>query len=219
MTLDPNPTALDLTLQSSQVTVAARREIASRLWGYRGAWPSREGAGSDPYFSYYSRQSHFFDPGCETFATTHRDIIDIANLLQQNLKRDAVKQSLQAKFGPGNSSHENQKLESSIDLATRLLVMLRVGGHPDSFSPFKPLSWEQGTSLQEFMSNTFSPPKILLKGRIKLEKSFTARNLVRIAKMKIVWTDNLADHLRILDEDTQIAIFHHASFLEVVRNR
>jgi len=50
--------------------------------------------------------------------------------------------------------------------------------------------------------------------RVKLDRPFTARNLERIAGLKIVWTDNLPDHLRLMRDDTEVAIYHHASFLE-----
>ena len=32
-----------------------------------------------------------------------------------------------------------------------------------------------------------------------------------------MWTDNLADHLRLTDDDKRVHIFHHASFLEAQR--
>jgi hypothetical protein len=40
-----------------------------------------------------------------------------------------------------------------------------------------------------------------------------------MAGLEIVWTDNLADHLRLTDDDTKVHIFHHASFLEIQRTR
>jgi len=49
---------------------------------------------------------------------------------------------------------------------------------------------------------------------VKLEKIFNARNLGRIAGIEIEWTKNLADHLRLIDEDRKVAIFHHATYLE-----
>jgi hypothetical protein len=49
---------------------------------------------------------------------------------------------------------------------------------------------------------------------IKLEKSFNALNVQRIGGIKIWWTNNLADHLRMMDDDKAVFVFHHASFLE-----
>ena len=54
---------------------------------------------------------------------------------------------------------------------------------------------------------------------VKLEKIFNAGNLGRIAGIEIEWTNNLADHLRVVDEDKKVAIFYHASFLECLVKR
>jgi hypothetical protein len=111
-------------------------------------------------------------------------------------------------------------LDSSIDLAIRLLLMMKVGHLPNNFSAYKALVWNQGPSLREFVSASFKPRGALNHEHVRLEKMFSGKNLERVAGIKIKWTSNLADHLRILDdEDTQVAIFHHASFLEVVSNR
>lgn len=41
---------------------------------------------------------------------------------------------------------------------------------------------------------------------------FTARDIDCIAGIRVRWTDNLADYLRMLDpDDKTIAIFHHVS--------
>jgi hypothetical protein len=109
---------------------------------------------------------------------------------------------------------------NSIDLAIRLLLMMRVGHLPNQFSAYKALSWDEGSSLREFVWASFKPRGALDHDYVKLKKSFNARNLERIAGIRIKWTNNFADHLRILDDDdTQVAVFHHASFLEIVSNR
>jgi hypothetical protein len=76
--------------------------------------------------------------------------------------------------------------------------------------------WKEGT-MTEFVSGTFSP-QILVKERVKLEKGFNLRNLKRIAGIEIRWTSNLADHLRMREDDTAVEIFHYASFLRFHQN-
>jgi hypothetical protein len=97
--------------------------------------------------------------------------------------------------------------------------MMKVGDFSTYFSAYKALAWEQGLPLRQFVSKAFEPRNVLIHERVKLDRVFTASNLTRIAGMKVVWTENLADHLRVLDEDSEVAIFHHASYLEVVRHR
>lgn len=70
--------------------------------------------------------------------------------------------------------------------------------------------------MQSFVANNFNAPQALSREHVKLEKVFIGRNLRRIAGINIVWTDNLADHLRMLEHDTQVAIFHHGFFLDAV---
>jgi hypothetical protein len=136
------------------------------------------------------------------------------------LKKDELRKQLESNSESTPSSNENKALDSSIDLAIRLLLMMRVGHLPNQFSAYKALSWDEGSSLREFVWSSFKPRGALNHEHVKLEKIFNARNLERIAGIRIKWTNNFADHLRILDDDdTQVAIFHHASFLEIVGNR
>jgi hypothetical protein len=64
-----------------------------------------------------------------------------------------------------------------------------------------------------------STPPACTHHHIKLEKQFNALNLQRIAGIRISWTDNLADHLRMMDGDKTVAVFYHASFLEYQKHR
>jgi hypothetical protein len=91
--------------------------------------------------------------------------------------------------------------------------MIDFGSLQYGFSGRKQLVWGR-SSLKEFIHDHFSIPPTLGHGHIKLEKMFTARNLGQIAGIEIVWTNNLADHLRIINKDEKLYIFYHASFLE-----
>jgi len=90
--------------------------------------------------------------------------------------------------------------------------MINIGDFQKILMPGRPISWSQG-SLQNLITSIFCE-KNVLKERVKLEKLFNAHNLSRIAGIQIVWTSNLADHLRMQDDDTRVAVFHHVFFLE-----
>ncbi|KAH8652115.1 hypothetical protein BX600DRAFT_516190 [Xylariales sp. PMI_506] len=62
--------------------------------------------------------------------------------------------------------------------------------------------------------NNFLPSNTLVQVDSNIGKLFTVQNLVRIAGINIIWTDNLADHLRLADNGSSLFIFHHASFLK-----
>ncbi len=107
-------------------------------------------------------------------------------------------------------------LDEAIDLAATLLSMTAIGKLKHSFIPGqKPLIWES-EPLKALLEGRFhilaSTNKSII--RVKLDRLFISRNLERIAGLKIVWTDNLSDHLQLWRDDTEVAIYHHASFLE-----
>lgn len=94
--------------------------------------------------------------------------------------------------------------------------MIDIGKLQHGFVPGqKPLLWETG-SLKDLVQDRFAGLAILPRRvvRVKLDRLFTARNLERIAGLQIIWTDNISDHLRLMVDDTRIAIYHHVSFLE-----
>ena len=132
--------------------------------------------------------------------------------------REWVKVLLRAKLlGPDAGNSEDEVLGEIVYLAVRLWLMIDVGKLQHSLVPGqKPLLWERGT-LKSFIEERFglptgsNPNRIV---RVKLDRPFTARNLERIVGVQIVWTDNLSDHLRLTMDDTQIAIYHYATFLE-----
>ena len=52
---------------------------------------------------------------------------------------------------------------------------------------------------------------------VRLPKSFDAWSIEMVGGIEIAFTDNLADHLLLVEEDSKVLIFHHVSFLEVQR--
>jgi hypothetical protein len=166
----------------------------------------------DSYFKYYAQQCDLIgrhENGEYSSISTHRDIMTIAQLLQQPLTRAAVRKHMTDVLKSANITQH----DSSINLAARLMLMIRIGGVPHEYSKGRYIEWEEG-NLREFVHNYFAVPPARARDRIKLEKSFNALNVQRIGGIKIWWTDNLADHLRMMDDDKAVFIFHHASFLE-----
>ncbi|PTB79024.1 hypothetical protein M440DRAFT_1436413 [Trichoderma longibrachiatum ATCC 18648] len=74
--------------------------------------------------------------------------------------------------------------------------------------------WPKG-SLKDALSCHFCTQKILQADQTRLGKDFTAWDLNCIGNVDIRWTTNLADHLRFVDEDQAVFIFHCVSFLQV----
>ncbi|KAI9855742.1 MAG: hypothetical protein M1813_009632 [Trichoglossum hirsutum] len=211
--------AQDGSIQSS-ISINAKREIIKHLWG--GDIHSRQlftgEINCDPYFHYYAEQSGaaLHDGGRHTSVRTHRDIIEIAQHLRNGLTRDEIKQILRAKL-TASVPNEDELLNGSIDLAASLILMMEVGSLLYGFSGREQLVWTE-KSLKECVQERLSCHPALGSESVKLEKMFTARNVNRIGGMKIFWTRNLTDHLRLMDEDTTVVVFHHATFLENQRS-
>lgn len=149
---------------------------------------------------------------------THRDIIQIAQHLKGSLERDAIKQILGSKPPAPKPANEDELLDGSIDLVGRLLLMVEFGRLQYGFDGREKVEWT-ANSLKECVGKHFYAPRVLGQDSVKLEKIFDARNLGRITGIEIEWTNNLANHLSLVDEDKKVAIFHHASFLDCQQKR
>ncbi|KAK0616494.1 hypothetical protein B0T14DRAFT_538411 [Immersiella caudata] len=82
----------------------------------------------------------------------------------------------------------------------------------ETISGRTPVSWES-SSLHTAIAKHFVPQDTLLAGSPKLRVFFTACNFERICGIRVRWTTNLADHLRLVDDDRAVFIFHCARFL------
>ena len=215
-------TGLDSSLWSP-IDIATRREIITSLWDYDDAQQRSSDANSalNPFFQYYADQivSMLHTDGRYTSVRTHRDLTNMISYLKQGRTRDDIKQELRGIPLPNNLECPDEAVGRSIDLAGRLLVMLALGPIPQGFSGPRGLPWDSKFSLQQCITNCFTPTQVLQAEGVRLEKIFVGGNFYRIARITIVWTDNLADHLRMFEHETCVAVFHHAAFLEIVRSR
>lgn len=146
---------------------------------------------------------------------THRDIANITTCIRNGEKREDVKQIITSKLMTCGSADNDGVAENTIDLAASLLLMMQFRDLPFGISRWRPLKWTHG-SLQDFLKSQWDGQH-MLKETVKLESIFNAPNLTRIAGIRIEWTDNLNDHLKMIGDDTAVMIFHHASFLEIQR--
>jgi len=163
------------------------------------------------HFASIEKYSQVLEIAVEMKSTTSREAI-LERLICES-KRDS------AEFDAEEFEDSVEMCENSIDLAVRSLLMLDVGAMKHAFTGRRPLLWQTG-SVQDFVELVFPSVQKLDHAGVKLESGFTARNLEKIAGIKIRWTPNLADHLRVTDsDDCQILyLFHHASFLKYQYN-
>lgn len=167
------------------------------------------------YFDYYSQECEQWchSNGDYVSVRTHQDILTIAQRIANLEKKEDLRASCRPQFqSPRPASQEDNMVEASINLATRLLVMLDIGKVPYAYSGRIPLDWKSDT-LQKFVKVYFTGPTRRNTDNFKLDKIFIAHNFGRFAGLEIEWTDNLADHLLLVDDDQKVRLFHHVSFL------
>jgi hypothetical protein len=213
--------SLDSSIHCSTLTTMTKYQIIQQLWGSAQPFTQFRDSQStcDEYFRYYSEQCQLalHDGDQNIFVKTHQDIADLVHQIKQPLSRETIRENLKNRLAM-TSRNTEELLNNSIDLAVRLLLMIEIGGFQYGISSHTSLRWIDGT-MKGFVHKWFDQPCILGHEHVKLSKIFNARNLECIAGIQITWTSNLADHLRMRDDDTRVAVFHYASFLEYQRSR
>lgn len=209
MTMDPiallDADALDLVSLLWQPSSSGTGEL------FNGDTESK--LGHEAYCDYFRRQWHLLAIYGDHQPAASRSPQAIARLMEHirdGKPREEMMDMLRL------AGAEEEACERSLNLAVRLLVMMRFGLAKHQVAPRRFLRWEQG-SLQTFIHGVFNEVPKLSSEQIRLPKSFDAWSIANIAGIKLAFTDNLADHLLLVDDDTRLLIFHHASFLEYHR--
>lgn len=188
-------------------------QLIHALWNPSGSIAKRAGH-TGTYLRYYHEQCQqsLVDRGRYSSARTHGNIVDSAELVKQGLAYDEITQNLRSKSDAEGHNATDEALKGTINLVARVLSMMKVGTWRYEFSGHNYVDWTQG-SLQQCIAHWFKGP-VLDHDNVKLEKLFNGANLGTIAGLKIVWTDNIAEHLSLQENDQEVAIFHHASYLK-----
>ncbi|KAH5157574.1 hypothetical protein HBH69_080630 [Parastagonospora nodorum] len=173
-----------------------------------------------PYFKYYQDQCHsaLHEQGMHILVRTHQNIIDIARKLKEGQTRDTIKDSLRALARARQQrQNEEETFENAIDLAARLCFMVNIGENPSTVTRCEQLLWTS-SSLKDCLEGYFSTLQASCGDSFRFDRTFIAFNMERVAGIRICWTNDLADHLRVVTDGVKrVSIFHHASFLERVK--
>ena len=191
-----------------------RCEVQYRLWGSKQTLNEPDIC-SSVFWKFYDRQcAHaLHDGGRHVSVRTHQDLLDFVESLQAGQQRFEIRNKHRDRVSLTSASQQDALLDASIDLAATILLMIDFESFHFGFSGRKQIQWLDG-SLRSQVEDFFNIQPTLGHERVKLEKTFKALNLVRMAGLEIIWTDNLLDHLRLTDDDTKVHIFHHATFLQ-----
>lgn len=212
---------LDTSVLDATITEPTKSALERAFWNFEGAQLDLSDVSLDRYWAFYQSEcaKALHEGGQHISIRTHQDIAECVQMLRSGQERQVVKDHLRSKLTTLHAN-EDEILENSIDLAASVLVMISFCSYSYGFSGRRWLNWNNGSSLHTFLRDFFHDSHTgATKENAKLEKIFTAHNLTRIAGLEVVWTDNMLDHLRLTDDDQRVHIFHHASFLEVQKQR
>lgn len=216
-------TELDFDIFDPVLRVNTKCKLLNTIWDVHPKLTptnfSHDPSLGNSYFEYYGEQckNALHMTGLRAILRTHQDVINsLQEVKDHNLSRSNISNNLRAIHShnlPDDPARQETLLGEAMNLCVRLLIMVDIGEMTHSFVPGqKSLLWEDGL-LRDLADDQFNLQPVIQE-RVKLDRIFNARNLERIAGLQIVWTSNLADHLRLMVDDTRIAIFYHASFLE-----
>jgi hypothetical protein len=193
--------------------IASRHELLGWIWKLKDVSTVSDES-FDPFFKYYTQECRFalHDYGNHTTVRQHDDLTGIADSIGLGDSREALVTTLKDQIPPPKPANDTDRVNTSIDLTARLMSMMSIGSLRYGFSGRPELEWNSG-SLKDFIHGYYNS-LISCGQKTKLEKIFTAKNLNKVAGIDIIWTDNLVDHLKMMHDDKEVAIFSHALFLK-----
>lgn len=192
------------------IPLVVQNAYVGSLWTTSEA--TDEGDFARSYFDHYARRVQRSLLNGRAFCLSkHSEVIAIGRKILSGTSRAEIHEQLSNYPGAVASDDE---IDEAIDLCASLLVMteIELKANLESISGRTPIPWES-KSLHAAVANYFVSQTTLRVDSPKLGRLFTARNLDRISGIRIRWTTNLADHLRLVDDDRAVFVFHCASFL------
>ncbi|KAK1535799.1 hypothetical protein CPAR01_09341 [Colletotrichum paranaense] len=181
-----------------------------------GRSPTRGPCGTSAYKNYCHRQWGLIAGYFNGHYITLNSLTELSSLIQYLLKTDTITRGQIDAYLKSNQRQvlDQKAVDTTINLTLRLLLMLRFGPVEGEESLDHYLLWGSGSLKDCVRAHLEDLPHLNIEG-IRFPKSFNAWSLVTIGGIKIELTDNLADHLLLIEDenDLRVLIFHHVSFL------
>jgi len=166
----------------------------------------------DAFAEYYRQQWNLIaghGDGQYVATQTPKDMDRVIERIRQGGTRGAILSDL--RLTDPNASEE--ACLNSINLAARLITMMKFGVVKHQAVPRRHIHWDAGP-LSNFVKDYWNVPPVLGCEPVRLPKSFNAWSVEMVGGIQVGFTDNIADHLLLVEDDSKVLIFHHASFLE-----
>ncbi|KAL9094315.1 MAG: hypothetical protein Q9165_003456 [Trypethelium subeluteriae] len=210
--------SLHSNLRAPVTSERHRINIISRFW--RSA-PTESDVQSDAlraYFEYYREECCGANIPVHSVQApnSHQDVLDIVELLidKSETSKSVVLEHYRDVYDYF-FEEQTAPLSDTLELAARLWLMVNIRSpNPDlgayvSFNTALP--WPDEKSVAEILSDHFTTDCIIKPQHKAFSKRFTLYHLEKIAGFQVLWTDNLLDHLRLVDDT--IYVFHNVTVL------
>lgn len=138
---------------------------------------------------------------------------EIIQMLQDDRDRHAITTRILEHHDSETESLELDSCEGMLDFIARCLTLTKIGTLGNEANPRRYVQWQTG-GLRGRLAAEFNGTPEQNCDHVRLCKDFDAWAVEAVGAISIKFTDNLADHLLLVEDDTAVLIFHHASFLE-----
>ncbi|KAI1077795.1 hypothetical protein F5B20DRAFT_572028 [Whalleya microplaca] len=185
-----------------------------------------------PFFDFYKEVTAYYVPeltgGSFPALRTHGDLRKIIKYIKNNADKPRLQLTAEH-FGRYMSSN-SQSVPSNdqnraFSLATRVMTMLQcsVEGQSDGLleAGSQPIIWRSDQSFNQFINSAIPKQNQVSFGSedtspsIKLPPaSITAKRLKKIAKLKVIPTNDFRNHLLLDEGSGTIAVYHYTSVLK-----
>ncbi|KAK7430683.1 hypothetical protein QQZ08_002727 [Neonectria magnoliae] len=187
----------------------------------------------EPFFNFYRNVTAYYLPDdmgrSKPALRSHGDLRDIVVLLRKNM--DEPRMRLTARYFATRAAEESQMpllsdQNRAFNLAARVVTMVLPSAENQSDGLLEtgtqPPVWPGEISLASFISSVFPKQEFpsLTGGNDVVDTAKThvhsimAKRLKKIAKLKMVPTDNLSSHLFLDTKNGTLAVFHYTSVLK-----
>lgn len=221
------PDILKQSLRQSPIPANAHGPLLQELWGRDSIGEkSKNVLDMSPFWEYYSKRAKrsFLDRAHPFFLEDHADVVPIFQSVLSDSSREDIKHDILVRHnkptvaaGKAGAAVTAADINDAIDLCASLATMteVKLDSKSGGLTGRHVIQWTEGSLRQALASHFVPQTRLDHSGNSKLGKQFTARNLVRIGGIKVKWTTCLTNHLRLVDDDQVVFIFHCVSFLQL----
>jgi hypothetical protein len=221
--LDPSSFCAQLTMELIKCLPLFSREplahnvkelLLSRLWPLPPGTTQPGITDYDAYFSYLRHECIHAQPAQHSMKS-FADLILLVDILRGNPRASLADIRSLAREADAVLAADERQLSSSIELATRIWIMVSVNILlPENKGDCEvSLPWAESQSLTDVLNRHLChTPRSRSSAREQFSDYFNVTDMNNIANFRVLWTDNLCDHLVI--KGSCLYVFHHVSVLD-----